>query len=106
MLVIRGDTPERSAEIKIGETVEVRLPETAGTGFQWSIDTADDACCKIAGESRSGPDKAAPGAASEHVWRLQAVQAGESRFGWHYRRPWQHDAPPARTFVLHLRVSA
>jgi predicted secreted protein len=39
-----------------------------------------------------------------HVWRLKATHAGKCRIKIAYRRAWQRDTPPARTFELGLRV--
>ncbi len=93
----------RTVEVKIGETIEVRLPENPTTGFRWQL-TADGgpACAKIDDTftAPSGP----PGQGGTHVWKFKAVAAGEGDIELRHRRHWEAQGEPAKIFKLHVKI--
>ena len=41
VLVLTRDDDQRTAEVRVGEQIRVRLPESHGTGFVWAVDETD-----------------------------------------------------------------
>ena len=104
MLALTEADADKTVDVAAGDTVEIQLPENATAGYRWMLETIDKSVCEMIADERHGPDKIVPGAPGTHVWRLKAARAGNCRIAIAYRRPWQSDAPPARTFNLGLRV--
>ena len=104
MLALTEADADKTIEVAAGDTVEIQLSENATTGYHWALETIDKSVCEVIADERHGPDKVILGASGTHVWRLKATHAGNCRIEIAYRRAWQRDTPPARTFKLGLRV--
>jgi len=100
--VEEGDNGQ-TIEVAIGDTVEVRLPETASTGFRWHVVSSGDPVCAIAADTRVPPGSAKPGAPGVHQWRLEARKAGDGEFKLAYRRFWE-SGDAGREFTIRVRV--
>jgi len=88
-----------------GATLIVRLSAQLGTGYSWQISENDPSHLRLLGPpslERSGNDQ--PGATQEQVFRFVAEKPGTTPLMLRYRRPWEPDAPPARTFSVHVRI--
>ena len=93
----------REVTIAVGEIVEISLAENPTTGFRWDLEVKPDPACTLvrsAFEPATGP----PGKGGTRRWRFRAVRSGTGEVVLEYRRPWERDAPPRRTFKLSLRV--
>ena len=96
----------RTAELAVGETVEISLPENPTAGFRWTVTAVDRAVCEVVADERVAPDTSIPGAPGEHRWTVRGVHSGECALELGYGRSWQRGASPARVFRLRLRVRA
>lgn len=92
----------RELEIPVGETVELALPETSGTGFKWSFASRGDPVLKLEKDEYSGA-ATAPGADRTRRLRLTAINPGNATVELNYGRSWEKRAP-ARSFKLKLRA--
>ncbi len=104
MLHIDENFFNQTVHLPIGQVIELRLKENPTTGFRWSFATDGRPSCAVIGdgfEQQKGP----PGAGGDHAWRIEAVRAGTCHLELLYRRPYEPDAPPARTFVLDVQVT-
>ena len=106
MLALSEADADKTVAVAAGDTVEIQLPENATAGYRWTLETSDKSVCEVIADERHGPDNLVPGAPGRHVWRLKAAHAGDCKIEIAYRRAWQGDTPPARTFKLGLRVRA
>jgi predicted secreted protein len=91
-------------ELALGESCEIRLAENRTAGYQWSLVADGTPICERVGDdyqTAAGP----PGKGGTHWWELRAIHSGETRVLLEYRRSWEPDASPARTFSLRVRVS-
>jgi inhibitor of cysteine peptidase len=97
----------RKVALGAGEMLEVRLSENPSTGHRWTQPE----------ESRSGwtailrqvddtfeSAGTVPGKSGTRILRFEAIGAGDSDLLLQYRRSWDKDAEPARSFRLHVRV--
>jgi len=94
----------QTLDLALGETLSLHLPENRSTGYRWTISSAGEPAIVVLSdtyEAVPGP----PGRPGVHVWQLRAVRLGEGRFELAYRRPWEGEQPPARSFSLVLRVA-
>lgn len=102
MLALGEADAGKTIELAAGETIEIRLPENASAGYRWTL--APLPGCELLAEERDAPEKLVPGAPGAHLWRLKATRAGDCPLTIAYRRAWQRQAPPQRTFTITLRV--
>ena len=69
MKVVRLADRNSDLVLTCGETFEVRLPENATTGYQWSVAQLPDAVALVEDDT-AVPDVLLPGAAGEHRFRF------------------------------------
>ncbi|HET9617955.1 MAG TPA: protease inhibitor I42 family protein [Pseudolabrys sp.] len=95
-----------TVELKLGETIELVLPENPTAGFRWHVDRIDTTACTVLSDVFRPPAEATPGAGGVHVWKLKALRvAAECPVALSYRRAWEIGAP-AKTFTSTLRIFA
>ena len=103
MLLIDETFFAQSVELPIGQVLELRLKENPTTGFRWIFAEDGEPCCALVSDAFERGT--APGAAGEHRWQMRAVHLGTCELRLFYRRPFDADASPARSFVLHVKVT-
>jgi inhibitor of cysteine peptidase len=91
-----------TAELRVGEILEIRLPELASAGYRWAIGDREDAVIGI--EPAAGRQGGAIGSAGEAAFIVRAHQAGTARLGLKYWREWEGDRSIQRRFGLTIRV--
>ena len=88
-----------------GDTVEVRLHSTPGTGFSWKVLHVDNA---VLTQKKAPvfvpPPQRIPGAEGHLVFDFLAAAPGRSTLQLAYSRPWEKDTAPARTFNVEVTV--
>jgi inhibitor of cysteine peptidase len=92
--------------LAIGETFEVRLEENRSTGFKWVFESSSkvgEGVLSLVGDSFGKGE--AVGQPGTHRWEFRAERAGSGTITLSYRRPWEGNASPARSFTLKVRVS-
>ena len=93
-------------DLRSGETFEVRLPSTAGTGYRWELVDPLPAPVQAAGVSRIEPPLGdLVGATGQEVWAFQAAGTGRGLLAFIYRRPFDAaSVPPAQRAVFRIQV--
>jgi len=94
----------RELTLSRGDTLEVSLPATSGTGFTWQTVPIADPLAKPVGEMKFKTDHAIPGASGNQVFRFLVDTSGTGTIEMRYIRPWEKDTPPAKVFKLLLIV--
>jgi inhibitor of cysteine peptidase len=105
MLQIAEDDNGREVTLAVGEAVELSLAENRTTGYHWELNEKGGPVCELLKddfEAATGP----PGSGGVHRWQFRAVQPGSGEIGLQYRRPWEVNAAPARTYEVSVRVRA
>ena len=103
-MLIDESFSDQVVRLPVGQVIELRLQENPSTGFRWSFAADGRPSCTVVADSferGAGP----PGAGGDHKWQLKAVRAGACHLKLFYRRPFEPDAPPARTFTLDVQVT-
>jgi len=92
-----------------GQELNLVFASNVTTGYQWELVQPAAAVLGVldpgtyhesAGEGGQGP-LAGRGGTS---FRFRAVRSGTDTLQLVYRRPWEKEQPPARTFLLRIRV--
>ncbi|MEA3032286.1 MAG: inhibitor of cysteine peptidase [Sphingomonadales bacterium] len=92
----------RSVRVRIGETISIRLPENASTGYRWSL--ADRGGEAVELESTE-PDyrPGAVGSGGEILFTLKAKQKGEARVRLVEARSWEKGSE-SKSFEVEIVV--
>jgi predicted secreted protein len=101
MQVVTIEDDNGTLALTLGDEVEVRLPENAGTGYLWHLDLLDPPLRVV--EEAVKPALGQAGATGEHWFRLHAERSGDTTVEAKLVRPWATDSV-ARRFRLAVRV--
>ncbi len=89
----------------VGDTVEVRLHSTPGTGYSWQVIQVDK---NVLSQRKAPvfvpPPQNFPGAQGHLVFDFLAATPGVSTLQLAYARPWEKGTAPARTFTIDVTV--
>lgn len=94
----------RAIEMRVGDRLEVALPGNPTTGFQWEVGALDRAVLRPSGEPEFERSSGAMGSGGKITMRFEAVGQGATGLQLIYHRPFEKDAPPARTFEVSATV--
>jgi inhibitor of cysteine peptidase len=104
-VTVKAKDKEGKVKLARGETLEVRLPSNRTTGFSWQLAKYDKDKLKSQGKPEyERPKKPLPGAGSVEVFRFTAEAAGKSELELVYKRPFEKDKPPAKTYKLTVEI--
>jgi len=92
----------REISVAVGETVELELPETSGSGFRWAFTSSGESIVALEKEY-SANTATAPGSGRMCCWRFKAIAVGNAKLELVYARPWEKRAP-VRSFSVKLRT--
>jgi len=103
----RVDERQNGQTLKLapGEVFEIVLAENPTTGHRWYVAATGAPFCTLQSDAYEPPTgQATPGRGGLHRWKFQAAEPGAGAIELVYRRPWEKDTSPARTFRLHVEV--
>ena len=92
---------ERQIELKLGQELEITLPEVRTAGYRWTLKDAAAPACALENEDFRKPG--AVGGSGTHTWRLKAVSLGSGMVQLWYGREWESSGP-SKTFHLKVKV--
>lgn len=92
-----------SIELSVGETLDVRLPENATTGYRWTVGQCDGDVLRLDESSASYPSAEA-GSAGVAQFAFRAMQPGVTELVLEERRSWEVGRPAARSFTVRVLV--
>ncbi|MBE1493003.1 inhibitor of cysteine peptidase [Amycolatopsis lexingtonensis] len=101
MRVITLEADGAAADVAPGERLELRLPENAGTGYQWVLDGPEPPLRVVEETLHPVADRAS--GTGEHRFVLHADGPGETTLVARHARPWAPDSE-LRRFRLTVRV--
>lgn len=93
-----------SVKIRKGDTLLVRLEAQLSTRYGWQIAKTDNTRLKSLGEPVVEPGKELAGGIEHQVFRFRAMKTGSCALEMQYVRPWEKDKPPARMFMVKIRI--
>ena len=97
----------QEVSLAAGETLTVTLESNATTGYSWNENASigDKTVLQQTDHKYQPPAAAIPGAGGKEVWHFQALKTGTSKISMEYRRPFEPNAAPAKTFTLAVIVN-
>jgi inhibitor of cysteine peptidase len=88
-----------------GDVLVVKLSIQGGTGYTWVVAKKNAAVLKPMGKPETEkPDKPKPGGSLTMVFRFTAEAKGTSDLEMEYKRPFEKDKAPLKTFKLSVKV--
>ena len=95
----------KDIDLPKGDTLVLRLKSNPSTGYTWAI-KGDPSPLRLVKSStkKNAQTSHSAGAPVTQEFRLTAVSAGMASLTLEYRRPWEYNVAPARTF--NVKVNA
>ncbi len=87
----------RAVEVRAGDQLVIALPETASSGYRWSVEEMPPGA-RVIEDRYERADKAPIGSASLHVMVIEGATAGTLRL--QLSRPWQAEEGVVERFEL------
>ena len=103
---IRMDDTHNSSQKEIlrGQTLVVTLASNPTTGHSWQVAEADKAVLRQVGDAefKSSASSNPPlvGAGGTETFHFETIGAGTTTLKMIYRRSWEKDVPPIKTFTV------
>ncbi len=94
-----------TVELGVGSTLEIVLPGNPTTGYSWEVASEETLVLMQIGEASFEPESGALGAGGKLSLRFVAMASGETVLRLVYRRPFEEDAPAARSFEVTVKVA-
>ena len=96
-----------SVYVTQGDTMSVKLPSNPTTGYKWSIAVNAPSVLQPAGDPRfEAPLTPRPGSGGFQTFDFRVVGGGAAALQLVYRRPFENDTPPARTWNVFVAAAA
>ncbi len=93
-----------TVELRPGETLAIRLPENAATGYAWAAEPVDAGKVELLpAEAEAGGAKAI-GSGGETLFRLRARKPGRTELRLRHWREWEGEPSIRGTFRLNLLI--
>lgn len=93
----------KNIDLASGQTLRVKLKTISGTGYAWTL-SGDPAPLKLIKTHTENGKSQRPGAGHISVFDLTASSAGLANVTFVYRRSWEYNVSPARTFTIRVNV--
>ena len=104
-VVTVGTEDHQAVEVAVRETVTLRVPSTAGTGYTWRVDEINKAHLTVIGHPTYEAAKTpALGGSGYQIFRFRPRKPGVTRVTLHYARPWETNVKPSRHLTLEITV--
>jgi inhibitor of cysteine peptidase len=84
------------------DTFELSLAENPTTGYRWEFKSSGAPVCRLV-STEFDASSGGVGSGGTRRWRFQVTGTGVATIELAYRRVFEADKPPARTFELTLR---
>ncbi len=98
----------RTIEAIVGDTLDLVLESIPGTGYQWQIDLLDSTMLMPTRLPRPlAPERPyRVGEPAPFYLALIAVAPGQTILRLVYKRSWEKDVPPAKTFEININIKS
>ena len=94
----------RRVELSTGDSFELRLRASPGTGYGWAVEDPAPTELELLSEEYSADPDAPVGGEETYYLRFRAVEPGAAELRMVYRRPWEAGVEPLRTFSLDIEI--
>jgi inhibitor of cysteine peptidase len=87
-------------QLRAGEQLRIALSGNPTTGYSWELASTDEKVLKSLGQPEYKSGSQALGAGGMFTFTLQAVAPGTTAVQLVYRRPFEKNVAPAKTFEV------
>ncbi|MBX7215141.1 MAG: protease inhibitor I42 family protein [Thermoflexales bacterium] len=94
----------KTVTVKVGDTLRVELDGNVTTGYNWIPAAQTPALLTQREPTSVTPQSALPGAPGKIVLQFVASATGQTRLKLDYKRIWETDVPPAKTYEVTVVV--
>lgn len=95
-------------ELTRDQVLCITLESNPTTGYSWQVAEIDKAILRQVGDaeykSSASGNPPVVGAGGTETFRFETVSAGNTTLKLVYRRPWEKDAPPLKTYTVQIAV--
>ena len=105
-LILSRADHNRTAEIRVGERLMVRLPENPSTGYTWAIEENDRRLLALDSTDYAAPTEGFVGARGQRTFTFTARQPGEVALKFKYWRFWEGDASTTDHYAITVLIRA
>ena len=104
--ILNEKSDRENISLERGQELRVRLSGQAGTGYSWELTKKPDKILKQLGDSTQEQAQDGPrvGGPVVTVFRFKALTVGTGDLKLQYRRPFEKEAKPAKTFQVKITV--
>jgi inhibitor of cysteine peptidase len=104
-VIVTGKDDGKKVGLEKSERLIVKLEARPGTGYSWRVTKNDPAKLKQEGAPTvERPDNDKLDGVEYQVFCFTGVSGGIVRLEMDYRRPWEKDAAPAKTFGIDVQI--
>jgi inhibitor of cysteine peptidase len=105
-VTITDKDKDAKVDLAKGDKLVVKLPANPSTGFTWVVASEKSDILKAPEKPMFEKDKNAKGvgAGGTQVFTFEATKAGKVDVEMHYKRPFEKDKEPAKTFKFTVTV--
>ena len=94
----------REVHLRIGDSLELRLPSNPSTGYMWYLQAKSTTLLKLTHQSQTEPTKPGVGRPVFQVFQFEPKRPGQGVLLMHYVRSWEPPAPDDERFDLRVTV--
>jgi inhibitor of cysteine peptidase len=103
MLSLVETDNDRTVDARVGDVVQVSLPENATTGYRWTIDRYDEDIIEAVGSEPRYPADAV-GSGGRVAFTFKAKKTGAGEIALKHWRHWEGDRSVIGRFHVRLNV--
>jgi inhibitor of cysteine peptidase len=89
---------------KKGQSFALRLETVPGAGFTWLVTKRRPVFIELVSEATENPPPSSVGGPVHKTFRFKTLAVGTTPLELVYRRPWEKETPPAKTFSLEVLI--
>jgi inhibitor of cysteine peptidase len=89
-------------EMKVGGTILIELPGNPTTGYMWEVSSMDSSALQKIGDFKFLANSNAIGSPGKMALRFRVIGAGKTVLVLAYRRSWEKNVAPIRTFSVNV----
>jgi len=93
-----------TVEIKMGDTLEVRLNSNPTTGYEWYVHKQSTTLLTLASQSQTQPTQPGVGRPIVQIFNFAPKAKGTGVLLLHYVRSWEDADPNEEQFSLHVTI--
>jgi len=102
-IVVGAADDGREIELSEGQVLVVRLEANPSTGYGWQVaEPGQEGILRQTGVIQFEPDSELLGAPGTQILRFEGKRDGQTTLRLQYRRPWEMEVEPRRTFQLQV----